>query len=140
MTNENEKDDWVDEPAEPSVKPKAEPRPEAKPEKKAERKEAVPKKKPAKKTKAAKVAPKAKSHPILKGRVKKAKGKRAAKKAEPRSKITLNFKVVPAEAEAIRKLADDKFKGNVTQMIRAKLLGLSVSKEALASIRKTTRT
>lgn len=133
MTNENEKDDWVDEPAEPAVKPKAEPKPEAKP--KAEREKVVSKKKPAK---AAKVA--GKTHPILKGRKTPGKAAKGKKKAEPRSKVTLNFKVVPAEAKAIRKLADDKFKGNVTQMIRAKLLGLSVSKEALASIRKTTRT
>lgn len=126
----NQDDDWVDE------SPKSDSKPEAKPVKpNSERTNVVKTKK--------KTAVKAKKkvHPILTGGGKKKAHKAPVKKVKTLQggKVTLNFKIVPSEAKAIRALADKAWRGNMTQMIRAKLLGLSETKKALSGIRKTTR-
>lgn len=144
--------EWVDEPAQPKPEPiKATilepPKKEGKPVKKKAPAKAKPKAKPAPKAKSkpkAKVKQKAKPAPKKKPPAKKTNGpakrsKARGKRTRPPGKVTLNFKIIPKEAAAIRALADKSWNGNVTQMIRAKILGLSQSKQALKNVRKTTR-
>ncbi len=152
MLNPNEKtEDWVDEDATPE--PKTSPKPErkvmekttkpvSKPKKKASAKKAPAQKKA--KAKAAKPAKKSLAgasvrKTLNRSKATKAKGKSKGKKKADNGKVTLNFKVVPSEAKAIRVKADKGYKGNMTQMIRAQILGLSKSKTALDAVRKTTR-
>jgi len=60
-------------------------------------------------------------------------------KAEVIKKITLNFKILPKEAKAIRLKANELTNGNVTQMVRLAVLAWKPAKNTLEDIRKTTR-
>ncbi len=92
---------------------------------------------------AKKTAVKKKSHPILSGRGKviktRAKAK-AGKKLKAGDKVTINFKVPPAEAKTIKAKADKLTNGNLTQMVRLSILAWKPAKKSLEGIRKTTRT
>ncbi len=107
---------------------------EMKTEVKSERKETVKAKR-----KAPKKAVKAKA-------VKKAvKAKKSAKrkvmhKLKANGKVTVNQKLPKKEVLAMKKLSYKLgFKGNLTQLVRYKVLGIKANKQALSAIRKTTR-
>lgn len=107
----------------------------------AERKSEVKAKKTAKKKAVKKkAAKKAGTKKPLARKTKGTKGKsKKVKKAVAAEKTTLNFKVVPAEAKAIKVKADKLCNGNVTQLVRLSILAWRPNKKALTDIRRTTR-
>lgn len=107
---------------------------------KAERKEMKAKKKPSKKAAKKKPVKKASKKATKKKASKKtAKKKGKAKKVMTAEKATLNFKVIPSEAKAFKAKADKLCNGNLTQMVRLAVIAWKPKKQALGSIRPTTR-
>lgn len=126
-------------PAEANDSPKPETKKnEVKPVK-AERKEMKANKKPSKKAAKKKVAKPSKKAAKKKASKKTAKKKGKAKKVMTAEKATLNFKVIPSEAKAFKAKADKLCNGNLTQMVRLAVIAWKPKKQALGSIRPTTR-
>ncbi len=78
--------------------------------------------------------------PIKKAKpMKKKTAKKLTKKTDETKKVTVNFKILPKEARAIKFKAKALTNGNVTQMVRLAVLAWNPAKKTLEGIRKTTR-
>lgn len=90
--------------------------------------------------KAPKPKKKVKQHAKLLEKTKaKTQAKTKKKVIDPNKKITVNFKIDPKEARAIKLKAKSLTRGNVTQMVRLAILAWKPAKNSLEGIRKTTR-